>query len=572
MITSSRRRPRARRVGLVAACTGLAAMAGMLLAQPAAADAVPPAPAKALPRWDLSGDGLGEMMYRPFGGRMQVRQPMTSYMGSEFWFQEDLPGTVAFKDYIPVGDQDGDSAPELLALTADGALYMARTSLPSMNDTTVTERGLVGRGWQIYNKVLSPGDLNGDARPDVLGRTPAGELYFYPSTGNTTAPFGARVRIAAGWQVYDQLVGVTDGNGDGVGDVVTRSPYGELFFHSGVPGASPSFLSPLRVGHGWGVYNQIAGGDDMDGDGIGDLAGRTVDGKLYVYKGLGQGGFAQRVLGTWRSGWNDADVFVGAGGNPAYGKTRIQGLGTDGKLYSYQARGNGTLAQRLRVPSPGECGEASSSGTKLLVLASALGVDSRPNMLAVCGDGTLAAGPDGQVAIGSGWGVYNALVGPGDLTGDGKGDLIARDGSGTLYLYRSTTDAFDPTCPTFAAKVRVGGGWNAYDRILGAGDYTGDGRADIVARTQSGVLYLYAGTGSAAAPFAARAEVGRGWQIYGKLAAIGDADGDGRGELFAVDRDGTMYRYGSNGSAPGVSLFRPRTVVGSGWNIYRELH
>ncbi|MFF9016336.1 FG-GAP repeat domain-containing protein [Streptomyces sp. NPDC014870] len=566
MSTSSRRRSRAR---LVAACTGLAAMAGLMLAQPAAAeDPAPPAPAKALPRLDLSGDGKGEMVYRPFAGALQVRNTMTSSLAWEFHLQEDLPGAVSFKDYIPVGDQDGDGAPEILALTADGALHLVRTR-PNRNDGVVAANSQVGWGWQIYNKVLSPGDLSGDTRPDLLARTPAGELYFYPSTGNTAAPFGPRVRVATGWQVYDQLVGVTDGNGDGVGDVVTRNPYGELFFHSGVPGASPSFLSPLRVGHGWGIYNQIAGGDDMDGDGIGDLAGRTTDGMLYVYKGLGQGGFAPRALSAWGYGWHNADVLFGAGGNPGYGKTRIQGLGTDGKLYSYQAVGDGTLAQRRAVPSPYFC--SISSGTKSIVLASDLVLDGRPDLLALCKDGYLTGGSEAQSTIGGGWGVYNALVGPGDLTGDGKGDLIARDASGTLYLYRSIGDPRDPFT-AFATRVKVGGGWNAYDRIVGAGDYTGDGRADIVARTPSGVLYVYAGTGSAATPFASRVEVGRGWQIYGKLAAIGDADGDGRGELLAVDRDGKLYRYGSNGSAPGIGLFRPRALVGGGWNIYRELH
>lgn len=571
MFSSARRRPRVGRGRLIAACTGLAAMAGMLLSHPAVADTVPPNPSKALPRADFTGDGLGEIMYRPFSGPLWLTNPVSSGTAFEFHLEEDLPGEVSFKDYVPVGDHDGDGAPEFLVLSADGTLSMVRTR-PDENWAYVGESARVGAGWQIYNKVLSPGDLNGDARPDVLARTPDGDVYFYASTGDKATPFGRRIKIAGGWQIYDQLVGVTDNDGDGVGDVVTRTPAGQLFFHSGIAGSTPAFRPPVRIGSGWGVYNQLAGGDDMDGDGSGDLAGRTVDGSLYIYKGLGQGGFAQRTRGSWRSGWQRGDVIVGAGGIPAYGKSRIQALGTDGKqLYTYQSLGNGLLAARRQAPSPYKCDLTYGGGTRITTLASDTALDNRPEMLALCNSGTLIGGSEGQWAIGEGWGVYNTLVGPGDLTGDGKGDLLARDSSGHLHLYRSTSDEFLPSAPSFASRVAVGGGWGVYDRIVGAGDCTGDGRTDIVARTRAGDLYLYAGTGSISAPFRARAKVGPGWQIYSKLAAIGDVDGDGRGDLLAADRGGRLYRYSSTGAAPGSKSFSARALIGGGWNTYRDL-
>lgn len=440
MSISSRRRPYATRGRLIAACTGLAAMAGMLLSQPAVAETVPPNPPKALPRADFTGDGLGEVMYRPFTGPLQVTNPAISSMAFEFHLWEDRPGEVpSFKDYVPVGDQDGNGAPELLMLSADGTLSMVRTQ-PDENSAYLASMTRVGSGWQIYNKVLSPGDLTGDSRADVLARTPGGDVYFYASTGDKAAPFGRRIKIASGWQIYDQLVGVIDNDGDGVGDVVTRTPSGQLFFHSGIAGVTPAFKPPVELGSGWGVYNQIAGGDDMDGDGNGDLAARTVDGALYIYKGLGQGRFAQRTRAVWHSGWQEGDVVVGAGGIPAYGKSRIQALGTDGRLYTYQSLGNGLLAPRRQAPSPHDCNVSYGVGTRMITLASATALDNRPQMLAVCNNGWLTGGSDGQWSIGGGWGIYNTLVGPGDLTGDGKGDLLARDTSGYLYLYRSISD------------------------------------------------------------------------------------------------------------------------------------
>lgn len=41
-----------------------------------------------------------------------------------------------------------------------------------------------GTGWQIYNKVITPGDVTGDGRPDLLARTYGGELYLYEGTGS----------------------------------------------------------------------------------------------------------------------------------------------------------------------------------------------------------------------------------------------------------------------------------------------------------------------------------------------------------------------------------------------------
>lgn len=50
------------------------------------------------------------------------------------------------------------------------------------------------------------------------------------------------------------------------------------------------------------------------------------------------------------------------------------------------------------------------------------------------------------------------------------------------------------------SRTKIGSGWNGYNQIAGQGDLTGDGKAGIVARDGSGVLWLYKGTGSATVP------------------------------------------------------------------------
>lgn len=182
------------------------------------------------------------------------------------------------------------------------------------------------------------------------------------------------------------------------------------------------------------------------------------------------------------------------------------------------------------------------------------------------------SGTDGDPAhytrrtrVGGGWGAYNVLTKLAPLHADVDGALVGRDTSGVLWLYRGTDDPGHP----FATRVRVGGGWNTYTRITGAGDLTGDRVPDLVARDRDGVLWLYAGTGDPARPFAARARIGGGWNAYTDLIGAGAVGGDFQGDLLARDKTGVLWRY------PGRSVaalpFEPRLRVGGGWNAYTHL-
>ncbi|MDF6043405.1 FG-GAP-like repeat-containing protein [Streptomyces sp. JH14] len=161
--------------------------------------------------------------------------------------------------------------------------------------------------------------------------------------------------------------------------------------------------------------------------------------------------------------------------------------------------------------------------------------------------------------VGAGWNVYDALTSPGDLTGDGRADLLARETStGYLYLYTSKgTGAFN-------ARVKIGTGWKGY-LLAGAGDLNGDGKGDLLARDSAGVLWRYAGTGTGT--LATRVKVGAGWQIYNSLVGVGDASGDGKADLLARDTAGVLWAYRGDGKG----LFATRVKVGAGWQMYKTL-
>ncbi|MFI0827056.1 FG-GAP repeat domain-containing protein [Streptomyces roseolus] len=116
-----------------------------------------------------------------------------------------------------------------------------------------------------------------------------------------------------------------------------------------------------------------------------------------------------------------------------------------------------------------------------------------------------------RIRIGGGWDAYTQIAGKGDITGDGRADLVARDRGGVLWLYRGTGNNNSP----FTARTRIGGGWNTYNALVSSGDLTGDGRADLVARDGGGALWLYKGRGTSTNPYTTRVKIGTsGWNGF----------------------------------------------------------
>ncbi|MGQ4491097.1 FG-GAP repeat domain-containing protein [Streptomyces sp. SAS_281] len=523
----------------------------MLLAAPASADDAskgsggPETPATGTkPRLDLNGNGDNDLLYRGVDGVLYVKAG-----GSTPDYPFRIPATderEMHKDIIALGDLNADGPPEIATLSATGTL----TLYPSAGEERTSPATWSSDGWQKYNKILSPGDLTGDGHNDLLARTPSGDVYLHASTGAIKGePFAPAVKVASGWETYDQIVGLNDSNGDGFGDVVTRTRGGDLYFFAGTGDAAKPFKTPTkRIGYGFQIYNQLVGVDDLNGDGHGDLMGRKPNGDTYIYRSTGQGGFRTRDADAF--GWQKAALFVGQGGNPDFGKHEAVGTTDDHRWWWYDSKNNGQFASR------GLRNVAEAGPMKRLV--SSLDSDGRPEELWVK-DGRLTIGDH---SFGSGWGGYDDLIGPGDLSGDGKGDLLARDTKGDLYLYPGNG------LTEFGAKIKVGYGYGTYRHIVGAGDLTDDGRTDVVAIAKDGTLYLYEGTGQASSPLKARVKIGSGFDIYNKFAAPGDINGDGRADLVGVNGYGDLYRYTSTGTG----TISKRVQIGYGYNIYNGLY
>ncbi|MEU3750039.1 MULTISPECIES: peptidase inhibitor family I36 protein [Streptomyces] len=173
------------------------------------------------------------------------------------------------------------------------------------------------------------------------------------------------------------------------------------------------------------------------------------------------------------------------------------------------------------------------------------------------GDGT------GKLVGAGGWNAMNAMTRHGDFSGDDREDVIAREGStGKLWLYPNSGSA---TGGVGARKLIGSGGWNAMDKLTAFGDLTADGRSDLLAvEKTTGKLWLYPGTSTGA--LGARKLLGAGgWNAMNALVATGDLNGDNRADLVAREGStGKLWFY--PGTATGT--LGSRVLIGSGgWNV-----
>ncbi|MGY3336819.1 hypothetical protein ACVW0K_002918 [Streptomyces filamentosus] len=551
----------------VAACTALALSAGMLLATtPASADTPAPratvekqTPSFTPPKLvrpaqegaragaqaaeatspllsDLDVDGVEDMVFRAVDGAIYTT---AGPEGDEVVLaRTDVP-----KDIIPIGNQTGEAEPEMLVLAENGALTLYKDVAPYGTPYEYP----VGGGWQAYNKIVAPGDVNGDGKADVIARTPAGQLYLYLATGDPAKPLGTRSLVGSGWGEYDQLVSLGDANGDGRADLYARGSNGTLWFYAGTGDTTKPFATRKSVGSGWGIYNQLVPA------GNGDIWARTHKGAMFLYTGKGNGTLNAPVNAGGDGSFAGIEQFAGGGNIPFTGKNGFLARDTGGTMYWYGPSTTGTITPRQLASDPAEWKGLTWNSI------SSLNPDNLQDTVQVL-DGELIT--DGTYFVGYGWDAYNALAGVGDLSGDGKGDLLARDRTGVLYLYKGNGEG-----DKFATRIRVGSGWGGYNKLFGAGDYDGDGRSDLLARTTGGDLYLYAGTGDATKPFKTRYLIGSGWGTYKHLAAAGDLNSDGKGDIVGITTGGELFSY----LTVSPRKFSLRARYGAGFQIYNQI-
>ena len=192
--------------------------------------------------------------------------------------------------------------------------------------------------------------------------------------------------------------------------------------------------------------------------------------------------------------------------------------------------------------------------------------DGKPDLVAHRSDGSLwfyaGAGNGGYQtgrSIGTGWSIYDRIIGVGDSNRDGKPDLIGRRADGTLWFYAGDGGG------NYQPARQIGTGWHIFDQIVNAGDSNGDGIPDLVTRHPDGGLWSYAGDGTGS--YRTGQKIGTGWQIYDQLINTGDFDSDGVFDLLARHPNGSIWFYPGDGN----SGYRTGRQIGTGWTIYDQI-
>ncbi|MFF4607405.1 DNRLRE domain-containing protein [Streptomyces sp. NPDC001339] len=247
----------------------------------------------------------------------------------------------------------------------------------------------------------------------------------------------------------------------------------------------------------------------------------------------------------------------------------------DGKLYMYPGTGNGAFGSRLVAAESGfkdtlltRRGDHTQDGYEDLV---ARHPDGKLWIYANTGFGAVDTenrqemeGFDTQLDTAK----IDQLVGAGDISGDGHPDLLARVGDSVWLLvghpYGYITEAY-PIADS---------GW-AKRTLIAPGDMTGDGPIDLMARDDAdGKIYLYRGEADEETGGTKPASLVNGApSVYGAsnwhstnrpmLITPGDANGDGVPDLWAVTADGQNGDLLYHPSRPGS--FVDGTPVKVGW-------
>ncbi len=165
-----------------------------------------------------------------------------------------------------------------------------------------------------------------------------------------------------------------------------------------------------------------------------------------------------------------------------------------------------------------------------------------------------------------------ARIVTGDFTGDGKTDVMAQYSDGSLRAWASTGDVSADNRLFVGSGALVGTGWatSSVPRIL-TGDINADGKTDILAQYADGTLRAWASTGDLSADarliVGSGTIVGTGWSTSGVPRIVtGDVTGDGRVDLLAQYSDGKLRAYASTGDlSANHRLLNATALAGTGW-------
>jgi hypothetical protein len=329
------------------------------------------------------------------------------------------------------GDLNGDGHPDLLAKDSANRLWLVAGTGSRLGAAT-----LLSSDWSGYDLTAGLFDVTGDGRPDVVARDRSTkQVWVHP--GNGAGGLGARVGPYTGFSGVSRLLSAGQVSGSAAKDLVGLDSRGRLLAFAGAAATGPTLVP---MGRTFPASNLLLNVGDWNGDGKGDVMSRSTSGKLYLLRGRGDGKFFAPVVAG--SGFGSVRLLAAVGDYTGDGHPDLVGQPTGGSMRIYP--GNGATGFRGSYVAHAALTANQQVGLGLW------NADGSPDSLVRRSDGSLVyypgngpGGLTGGTKVGSLSGAYDWLVSVGDLSGDRRPDLLVRGrSSGTLYVLRGTTSGF----------------------------------------------------------------------------------------------------------------------------------
>jgi hypothetical protein len=424
-------------------------------------------------------------------------------------------GTV-FPTWLGVGDFNGDGHLDVLALVTGQATML--TVFLGNGDGTFRTGASYGVGPYFVSVLLA--DFNNDGKPDVA------ELYLcgggpcnvtvLPGNGDGTFQSGIVTPLPKRPQTQPAGMVVGDFNNDGNQDLVVELSGETAGYWDFLSGKGDGTFSVSNVSLSGNLIDTFPA-QDVNGDGKLDLLIGNGAVGVFILLGNGDGTFQNQVA-VYDVGQHTH--FAGLADLNGDGKLDVVAL-NDYDIGVALGNGNGTL--QAAMLNFGCCASA-----RPLVSADFNGdgkadiVSSASDGLGVSlgnGDGTFTF--SGFCSVGAGSGLRVA-----DLNHDKHPDLLA-SGSGYIFVCLGNGDGtFQPEMKFFA------GGSDEFDLA----DFNGDGNLDLAVPT-GGLVNILLGNGDGT--FQSAVNQGLGTQAVYVVA--GDFNGDGKADLIVLGGNGKTY-------------------------------
>jgi hypothetical protein len=398
--------------------------------------------------------------------------------------------------------------------------------------------------------------LDGDADTDSTAETSEGELALRAKVAApkpkifSRAQWGAdeRMRDASSLHYYEVHAGF-------VHHTVNANAYTRR--------QVPSIIRGIYAYH-----TQSLGWSDVGYNFLVDRFGRIWEGRF--------GGVSRPVVGAHTLGYNDNSFAMSAIGNFETARPTRAMVRAYGALFAWKLALHGVNAADSRqfvtsdhfkainghrdagatacpginlynrIPRIRELATAAQQGWDGRELESSLVAGARPDLV-------LRRAVDGKVFLrqvvpaDSGYRLgkrvptglllpdADRIIKAGDWDMDGHGDLIVKEGGG-LWLHRGVGRG------KFAAATRLATGFGRVTRLAAVGDFTGDGRPDLMGQPDGGSMRIYPGAGASG--------LRKSYTAYSPVRGrrhvpIGRWDRDGAPDSLIRRRTGLVLYYGN---------------------------